>query len=472
MDPLGNSFCGLVENDEEIGKFVLSTLTACIQQDEKWRKRVMDANPLRLKSIVKTMVLQWKWCRLLVDFCKSKPIMEEEKMTSDFKVIETAFRRMEALQVKEDRTGKKANLHPVSLEIWNTCHKILNEQEEFNTFQSAQALNLNFQNTVQTESLQNLCVPNCKNPWTDAHTQFVGQAKNEAAVLNDENENEEAGSATHMQLPTRAEAIKVAAKNELDLFHGTSFVRTGDVARDKVLMFQSEITKQRTNKNAQWNAETKGNRRAMIYDEKGRREPKWAYVCGRNQWRSKVCFMKDDFERYVELWEIMVQPGDVGDGATWGSWKEKVDVFWVWNAEQERASAVIMKKLKSIPGLEGHLKKTLLKGCQAHVERRLWDGTPEGTVGDLAGLPGMEEQLFCLYAGPLPSRRKHKLVMGGIQDNMYPEEIIPLRNPKKSEPVVPMEVKKAIFPPDDDKPHDGERVVRSDEVWAPCHVAE
>ena len=55
-------------------------------------------------------------------------------------------------------------------------------------------------------------------------------------------------------------------------------------------------------------------------------------------------------------------------------------------------------------------------------------------------------------------------------DNFYPEEIVPLRNPKKSLPQVPMEVMKLIFPPDDDKPHDGEKVVRSDEVWAPCHV--
>ena len=115
------------------------------------------------------------------------------------------------------------------------------------------------------------------------------------------------------------------------------------------------------------------------------------------------------------------------------------------------------------------VKKTLLKGLQAHVERRLWEGAPDGEVGELAGLPGMQEELFEAFAGPLPSRRKHILPMGGIMDNMYPEEIVPLRNPKKSEPLVSVEVQKAIFPPEDDKPHDGEKVVRSDEVWAPCH---
>ena len=112
----------------------------------------------------------------------------------------------------------------------------------------------------------------------------------------------------------------------------------------------------------------------------------------------------------------------------------------------------------------------MLKAMQAHVERRLWDGAPDGEVGELAGLLGMLEELFEAFAGPLPSRRKHKLPMGGIMDNMYPEEIVPLRNPKKSEPQVSMEVRKLIFPPDDDKAHDGDKVVRSDEVWAPCHV--
>ena len=131
---------------------------------------------------------------------------------------------------------------------------------------------------------------------------------------------------------------------------------------------------------------------------------------------------------------------------------------------------MIMKKLKSTPGMDGQVKKTLLKGLQAHVERRLWDGAPDGEVGELAGLPGMQEELFEAFAGPLPLRRKHILLMGGIMDNMYPEEIVPLRNPKKSEPLVSVEVQKSIFPPDDDKPHDGDKVVRSDEVWAPCHV--
>ena len=106
----------------------------------------------------------------------------------------------------------------------------------------------------------------------------------------------------------------------------------------------------------------------------------------------------------------------------------------------------------------------------------MWEGSPEGEVGDLAGVAGLAEDCFEAYCGPLPSRRKHQEPLGGIMDNLYPEEIIPLRNPKKSEPQVMVSLQKAIFPPDDDKAHDGEKVIRNDEVWAPSllgndHVA-
>jgi hypothetical protein len=176
-----------------------------------------------------------------------------------------------------------------------------------------------------------------------------------------------------------------------------------------------------------------------MYDEKGRRNPKWTYVKGRNQYRSKVSFQKDDFEEFADTWAIMAKPGE-------GCNKEKTDVLMVWNAEQERANAVITKKMKATPGMDGQVKKTLLKGLQAHVERRLWEEAPDGEVGELAGLPGMQEELLEAFAGPLPSRRKHILQMGGITDNMYPEEIVPLRNPKQSEPVVPVEVQRGDFP--------------------------
>ena len=82
----------------------------------------------------------------------------------------------------------------------------------------------------------------------------------------------------------------------------------------------------------------------------------------------------------------------------------------------------------------------------------------------------METCSVNLYVIIVIQIRRHILQMGGIMDNMYPEEIVPLRNPKLSEPVVSMEVQSEDdFPPDDDKPHDGVKVVRSDEVWAPFY---
>ena len=467
----GSSFCGLVDNDEDIAKYVLSTLTAKCglaghgeeAVDEKWQKRVIEANVTRTKSIVKTLVLQWKWAKGIFDSSKSRPIMSEEKQTRDFETIETAFSMTEALQVMADSTGIKASLHPLSLELWTTCFKVLCEQAHFNVFQGAEAMNKSFQNTIQVDALQALCVANISNPWKDAHAQFAGHGKKDAAQNEETEEDTKALQASHTRLPTRKEAVKVAAKNELQLYTGTSFAKTGDVTQDRLKMFQSEIAKKKTAQTAQWNTETQGNRRGTLYDEKCRRNPKWAYVNGRNPFRGRVSFQKDDFEALADFWAIMAKPGE-------GPMKDNIDVLMVWNAEQDKASAVIMKKMKSLLGVDGQVKKTLLKGLQAHVERRLWDGAPEGAVGELAGLPGMQEELFEVFAGPLPSRRKHILPMGGITDNMYPEEIVPLRNPKQSEPLVSEEVKKAIFPPDDDKPHDGEMVVRSDEVWAPCHV--
>ena len=120
----GSSFCGLVGNDEEIAVYVLTTLTDCLS-DKKWLQRVIEANATRMKSIVKTLVLQWKWAKQLCEACKNRAIMSAEKAASDFAVIETAFSRTDSIQVMEDSTGKKANLHSLSLELWDTMHRVL-----------------------------------------------------------------------------------------------------------------------------------------------------------------------------------------------------------------------------------------------------------------------------------------------------------------------------------------------------------
>ena len=112
-------------------------------------------------------------------------------------------------------------------------------------------------------------------------------------------------------LPTRKESIKSAAKNEFDQYTETSFVRTGNSARDRQRMLEKELAKPRSATTAQWNPDTQGNRRACIYDPCGRSNPKWQYVKGRNPFRSKVGFQKDDFE---DLWAIIAKPEACGPG--------------------------------------------------------------------------------------------------------------------------------------------------------------
>ena len=391
-------------------------------------------------------------------------------MASDIQQIETVFSPEETEEFRADSTGKKANLHHLSRNLWETLYKVLWKQGHFSTFQAVENLNKSLANSVREEALENLYQPTIMIPWQDAHTQFAGKKMkkrgNDAVYDDEEEENEADKVAPQSALPTRKEAIGGAAKNEVDVFLGTSFTKTGDAAQDRLRFFHSEITKPRTSQTSAWNTETQGNRRAMIYDEKGRRVPRETYIKGKNEFRSRVSFQKDDFCEAADTWAIMAKVGE-------GQFKENIDVLMCWNAEQPRADQHIKAKLKSIVQDAKQVKQTTLKGYQAHVERRLWgpEGNPEGEVGSLAGLPGMREELFEAYAGPVPSRRPHKyLKMGGITDSMYPEEVVPLRDPTKSEPRVLVELQKAIFPAGDDKAHDGENVIRSDEVWAPSHV--
>ena len=398
--------------------------------------------------------------------------MSAELMATDFQHIETVFSHAEAEEFMADSTGKKANLHNLSRELWETAYTVLWKLSHFSTFQSVEMQNKSILNSVREEALENLYVPQIQNPWIDAHTQFVGKKKRGIYAVDademeeEEEENEADKAATHSALPTRKDAIAVCASNEVKVFLGTSHTRTGDAAHDRVRFFQTDITKPRTVQTSPWNTETSGNRRAMIYDPKGKGNPRLQYVNGRNPYRGRVCFQKDDFVEYADMWAILARVGE-------GPEKEKIDFFMCWNGEQERANPVIKNKLKAIVKDAKQVKQTTLKGFQQHVERRLWgpEGNLEGEVGSLAGLPGMQEELFEAYTGPLPSRRPHKyLQMGGIKDSMYPEEVVPLRNPNKSEPRVLVEVQKMIFPPEDDKAHDGESVIRGDEVWAPSHV--
>ena len=107
-------------------------------------------------------------------------------------------------------------------------------------------------------------------------------------------------------------------------------------------------------------------------------------------------------------------------------------------------------------------------GLQSHIERRLYksktaEELPSGAEHHLTGLPGSHEESFDLYAGPLPERKPWLHTFGFPGDNFSPYEIVPLRNPLKSEPRVTMAVKRAIFPPDQDQAA-GDNSIRDEEV--------
>jgi hypothetical protein len=160
-------------------------------------------------------------------------------------------------------------------------------------------------------------------------------------------------------------------------------------------------------------------------------------------------------KEFFDFWTRMAKPEE-------GEKNEKVDMLSIWNVDQAGASAAIKKKIASQPGI--CTKKKTLRGLQSHIERRLWknDAPESSEVNDLDGLPGMAEECFDVFAGPVPSRRKHLYVRGDIRDSVYPEEIIELRNPSKSEPKVTVAQMKAIFPPDRDS---DVKSIRGEPVW-------
>ena len=152
-----------------------------------------------------------------------RSIASPEKMREDFAAVEVVFSLPEAIDFKTDSTGKKANMHPLFLELWETCCRVLVDQTHFVTFQVAVDMNKNFQSTCQLESLQNVCVPNICNPWKDAHAAYEGHQQAEYRNGDDDEEMVKEGQKTHA-LPTRDEALKSAAKNEVSLYHLCIFI--------------------------------------------------------------------------------------------------------------------------------------------------------------------------------------------------------------------------------------------------------
>ena len=261
-------------------------------------------------------------------------------------------------------------------------------------------------------------------------------------------------------LPTRKEAILSLAKQEVGTFC-PHYVLTGDPALDRQNILKFAILSKELNMNtATWNSENQGCRRSTIFDPAGMSNPKHTYVGGRNQYRAKLGFPLEFFSFALEVWSAYA-------AVTEEDKKVNIDTFTTWNLDQAAASVKIKKALDSIKGASW--KKTGMIGLQPHIERRLFaskaNALPPGGEHHLGGLPGAHEECYDLHAGQLPERKKHLHQFGAAVDNLAPYENVPLRNPMKSEPLVSIQVKKAIFPPDLDRAA-GDNSVRDDEVGA------
>ena len=158
-------------------------------------------------------------------------------MARDIQQIETVFSPEETEEFMADSIGKKANLHHLSRNLWETLYKVLWKQVHFTSFQGVENLNKSMANSVREEALENLYQPTIMIPWLDAHTQFAGKKTKKRGIdaVDDDEEDEAEKGATQSALPTRKEAIAGAAKNEVDVFLGTSFTKTGDAAQDRAL---------------------------------------------------------------------------------------------------------------------------------------------------------------------------------------------------------------------------------------------
>ena len=66
------------------------------------------------------------------------------------------------------------------------------------------------------------------------------------------------------------------------------------------------------------------------------------------------------------------------------------------------------------------------------------------------GMPGLHHGMIVRIFPVMGWCRKHIIDMHGIEDSEFPEQIVPLPDPEKLEPLVPFAVKKQVFKPDGD----------------------
>jgi hypothetical protein len=453
------TFPGLVNSSEETATYVLGMLKRIYLDPKGNAQRTkniakyalhpigLHLSSTKMKALVKTLALMHLWCKSLVQSCENYFIQAPQKTQVDFQLVKQAFDINLAENLVEDETGKKASLHPLSADLLNVCLSVLVDLEHYDAFSAAEALHMPFHHIHLCQTLQHVCF-NVIDAWSIANVQYMTGAQQGDAIK------------------ARKEAVRKAAELAVKAYC-PYYIRNGDPAldRENILNFPIAGTAGWNMQNilhkgtAQWNMQIQGNRRVTMYDEAGRRNPLWEYIEGRNPYLMQIGFASEDCNECIDTWNMML----TGRAApTW--FAPSRDVFSVWNVGQPGASEAITAKAATLTGIS--LKKTTLKGLQTHVERRLWSGFPPSSAEHHLepGLPGVSEECFDLFAGPLPERKKH-LYPGPLffDDNFHPEEIIPLRNPAKSEPQVSITVKKQIFPPDFDQAA-GSNCIHADEV--------
>ena len=76
----------MVDNDQNIAQYVLHTLNRAfhdvVSDDNKvgikWRQKVVEAPAVKLKSMVKTFVLEWNWAKQLMRSSQMQAISNKE----------------------------------------------------------------------------------------------------------------------------------------------------------------------------------------------------------------------------------------------------------------------------------------------------------------------------------------------------------------------------------------------------------
>jgi hypothetical protein len=301
------TFPGLVNHEQEEATYVLRQLQRVYLQDPRGKaqltkKKLLEAKAVKMRAIVKTLDLQYLWSKALIEGCEGKVIEGPQKMQVDLQLVKQVLDLSSAVNLLEDKSGKKAALHPCAADLLTVCLSVLVQLEHFNIFMAAEALNKTLQTTCRTESLHRLGDEEVTMAWKIASTRYMSEMKKSQ-------EQQDSGAAEEEDqevavLPTRSEAIQKAAEVEVETYC-PYYIKTGDPAvdRNQILSF-STATQGINSDTAAWNSDTQGTRRITMFDEAGRRNPRWAYVAGRNQFRCKIGFAKEDFDEAMEIIDL------------------------------------------------------------------------------------------------------------------------------------------------------------------------